>query len=67
MRLVPLPDRPVEIRLWSVAGETYDEVRRLAEDGVTFALASAAAIVSTVLAAFDAAPAPVHARATAPD
>jgi len=27
---------------WSVAGETYDEVRRLAEDGVTFALASAA-------------------------
>ena len=27
---------------WSVAGETYDEVRRLVEDGVTFALASAA-------------------------
>jgi predicted RNase H-like HicB family nuclease len=25
-----------------VAGETYDEVRQLAEDGVTFALASAA-------------------------
>jgi predicted RNase H-like HicB family nuclease len=27
---------------WSVAGETYEEVRRLVEDGVTFALASAA-------------------------
>ena len=25
---------------WSVAGETYDEVRRLAEDGVSFALAA---------------------------
>jgi predicted RNase H-like HicB family nuclease len=27
---------------WSVAGATYEEVRRLAEDGVSFALASAA-------------------------
>lgn len=27
---------------WSVAGESYEEVRRLAEDGVSFALASAA-------------------------
>ena len=27
---------------WSVAGETYEDVRRLAEDGVSFALASAA-------------------------
>lgn len=27
---------------WSVAGETYDEVRQLAADGVTFALASTA-------------------------
>ena len=26
---------------WSVAGDTYEEVRQLAEDGVTFALASA--------------------------
>lgn len=27
---------------WSVAGETYEEARQLAEDGVSFALASAA-------------------------
>ena len=27
---------------WSVAGETYEQVRALAEDGVSFALASAA-------------------------
>jgi predicted RNase H-like HicB family nuclease len=27
---------------WSVAGETYEDVRQLAEDGVSFALASAA-------------------------
>jgi predicted RNase H-like HicB family nuclease len=27
---------------WSVAGDSYEEVRRLAEDGVSFALASAA-------------------------
>jgi predicted RNase H-like HicB family nuclease len=27
---------------WTVAGETYEEVRRLAEDGVSFALASQA-------------------------
>ena len=27
---------------WSVAGETYEDVRRLAEDGVSFALAAAA-------------------------
>ena len=27
---------------WSVAGESYEEVRRLAEDGVPFALATAA-------------------------
>ena len=27
---------------WSVAGESYDEVRQLAENGVSFALASAA-------------------------
>jgi len=27
---------------WSAAAETYDEVRRLAEDGIPFALASAA-------------------------
>jgi len=27
---------------WSVASETYEEVRQLVEDGVTFALASAA-------------------------
>lgn len=26
---------------WSVAGETYDAIRQLAEDGVSFALASA--------------------------
>ena len=26
---------------WSVAGETYEEVRRLADDGISFALASA--------------------------
>jgi predicted RNase H-like HicB family nuclease len=31
-----------DIAGWSVAGETYDEVRRLAADGVSFALASAA-------------------------
>jgi predicted RNase H-like HicB family nuclease len=27
---------------WSVAGESYENVRRLVEDGVSFALASAA-------------------------
>ena len=27
---------------WSVAAEAYEEVRRLAEDGISFALASAA-------------------------
>ena len=27
---------------WTVAGDTYEQVRRLAEDGVTFALASQA-------------------------
>jgi predicted RNase H-like HicB family nuclease len=27
---------------WSVAGESYEEVRRLAEDGIAFALANAA-------------------------
>jgi hypothetical protein len=27
---------------WSVAGDSYEEVRRLAEDGVSFALANAA-------------------------
>jgi predicted RNase H-like HicB family nuclease len=27
---------------WSVAGETYEEVRQMAANGVTFALASAA-------------------------
>jgi predicted RNase H-like HicB family nuclease len=27
---------------WSIAGESYEEVRRLAEDSVSFALASAA-------------------------
>jgi predicted RNase H-like HicB family nuclease len=27
---------------WSVTAETYEEVRQLAEDGVSFALASAA-------------------------
>lgn len=27
---------------WTVAAESYDQVRQLAEDGVTFALASAA-------------------------
>ena len=31
-----------EIDGWSVAGETYEEVRQLVEDGVSFALASAA-------------------------
>jgi predicted RNase H-like HicB family nuclease len=31
-----------EIDGWSLAGETYEEVRRLAEDGVPFALASEA-------------------------
>jgi len=31
-----------EIGGWSVAGDTYEEVRQLAEDGVPFALASAA-------------------------
>ena len=31
-----------EIDGWSVAGDTYEEVRQLAEDGVPFALASAA-------------------------
>jgi predicted RNase H-like HicB family nuclease len=29
-----------DISGWSVAGKTYEEVRRLAEDGVSFALAS---------------------------
>jgi len=31
-----------DIHGWTVTGETYDEVRRLAEDGASFALASAA-------------------------
>jgi predicted RNase H-like HicB family nuclease len=31
-----------DIKGWSVAGETYEDVRQLAEDGATFALASAA-------------------------
>lgn len=31
-----------DISGWSVAGETYKEVRRLAEDGVSFALAGPA-------------------------
>jgi predicted RNase H-like HicB family nuclease len=31
-----------DIEGWSVAGESYEEVRRLAEDGVSFALASTA-------------------------
>ena len=31
----------LDIDGWSVAGETYEEVRRLAEDGVPYALASA--------------------------
>jgi predicted RNase H-like HicB family nuclease len=31
-----------EIDGWSVAGHSYEEVRQLVEDGVTFALASAA-------------------------
>ena len=31
-----------DINGWSVAGEAYEEVRRLAEDGISFALASAA-------------------------
>jgi predicted RNase H-like HicB family nuclease len=31
-----------DINGWSVTGETYEEVRRLAEDGVSFALATAA-------------------------
>ena len=30
-----------EIDGWTVAGESYDEVRQLVEDGVSFALASA--------------------------
>ena len=30
-----------DINGWSVAGEAYEEVRRLAEDGISFALASA--------------------------
>ena len=34
--------RVARINGWSVAGESYEEVRRLAEDGVSFALASAA-------------------------
>ena len=32
-----------DIEGWSVAGESYEEVRRLVQDGVAFALASAAA------------------------
>jgi predicted RNase H-like HicB family nuclease len=31
-----------DIEGWTVAGETYEEVRQLAEDGVSFALAGAA-------------------------
>jgi predicted RNase H-like HicB family nuclease len=31
-----------DIAAWSVAGDTYKEVRQLAEDGVSFALASTA-------------------------
>jgi predicted RNase H-like HicB family nuclease len=31
-----------DIAGWTVAGDTYDEVRDLVSDGVTFALASAA-------------------------
>ena len=31
-----------EVNGWSVAGQTYDEVRRIADDGLRFALASAA-------------------------
>jgi predicted RNase H-like HicB family nuclease len=31
-----------DVEGWTVAGDTYEEVRRLVEDGVTFALASAA-------------------------
>jgi predicted RNase H-like HicB family nuclease len=31
-----------DIEGWTVAGDTYDEVRQLVTDGVTFALASAA-------------------------
>jgi hypothetical protein len=31
-----------EINGWSLAGVTYEEVRRLAEDGVSFALSSEA-------------------------
>ena len=31
-----------DIEGWTVAGESYEEVRRLAEDGIPFALAGAA-------------------------
>ena len=31
-----------DIEGWTVAGETYEAVRQLVDDGVTFALASAA-------------------------
>ena len=31
-----------EVNGWSVAGQTYEEVRRIADDGLRFALASAA-------------------------
>jgi predicted RNase H-like HicB family nuclease len=31
-----------DINGWAVAGQSYEEVRRLAEDGVSFALASTA-------------------------
>ncbi len=31
-----------DVEGWTVAGETYEEVRRLVEDGVSFALAGAA-------------------------
>jgi predicted RNase H-like HicB family nuclease len=31
-----------DIEAWTVAGESYEQVRELVEDGVTFALASAA-------------------------
>jgi predicted RNase H-like HicB family nuclease len=31
-----------DIEGWTVAGESYDEVRQLAEDGVSFALAAVA-------------------------
>ena len=35
------PSRPTSTG-WTVAGDSYEEVRQLVDDGVTFALASAA-------------------------